>query len=104
MSKLLGLIILPIVLWLIIFSPMAGATWRDKPPSRYQYDTSATVEFTTEGGVQSKCPMPHPKVAVGCTANNIIYVPNPCRWKDPYAVLLCHEVGHINGWSGLHEN
>jgi hypothetical protein len=100
-ARILGLLVL--ILLIGMAAPLAGATWRDKPPGRFQYDTAALVDFTTEGNVQSKCPMTPPKVAVGCTAGGTIYVPNPCRWKDPYAVLLCHEIGHVNGWSGLHE-
>lgn len=46
---------------------------------------------------------PQVDYAVGCTVGSTIYVPNPCRWRDPYATLLCHEMGHVNGWSAFHE-
>ena len=85
----------------IHFMPSAGSTWRDRPPVRYQGDGVAGVVFTTEGGVQSMCPAVG--YAIGCTVGSTIYVPNPCRWRDPYATLLCHELGHVNGWSALHE-
>jgi hypothetical protein len=46
---------------------------------------------------------PQVRYAVGCTVGGTIYVPNPCRWGDGYATLMCHELGHVNGWSAEHE-
>lgn len=94
------------LLWFgaFLMLPAAGETWRDRPPTRFQGDTEAVVVFTTEGEVQSRCPTPRGKIAVGCTVAGTIYVPNACRWRDPYAVLLCHEMGHVSGWSGFHED
>ena len=92
--------------WLVLLlssceQPSAGqATWRDKPPARYQGDVTAGVVFTSEGRVQRMCPQI--SYAVGCTVGGTIYVPNPCRWNDPYATLLCHEMGHVNGWPAGH--
>ena len=80
---------------------LPGSTWRDRPPVRYQGDAIAGVVFTTEAHVQRMCPQV--RHAVGCTVGSAIYVPNPCRWNDPYATLLCHELGHVNGWTANHE-
>lgn len=29
-------------------------------------------------------------------------LPNPCEFQGRYAQDLCHEYGHLNGWSGRH--
>lgn len=89
--------------WLFSLLPQAQATWRDRPPTRYQGDNSATVVFTTEAEVQRQCPMQPPRFALGCTVGGTIYLPNPCRWRDAYATLACHELGHVSGWSAFHE-
>ena len=101
---MIRLVVAAAVLTLAGCDEAGRSTWRDRPPQRFQGDASAVVVFTTEGHVQSRCPVARPAVAVGCTSGGVIYVPNPCRWRDPYAVLLCHEIGHISGWSGLHED
>jgi hypothetical protein len=59
------------------------------------------VVFTTEARVQRMCPQV--RYAVGCTVGGTIYVPNPCRWGDGYATLMCHEMAHVSGWSAEHE-
>lgn len=87
--------------WAFSYLPAGQGTWRDRPPQRFQGDTAAFVVFTTEGRVQAMCPQV--RYAVGCTVGDTIYVPNACRWRDPYAGLLCHELGHINSWSAFHE-
>lgn len=82
-----------------------GASWRDRAPVRFQQDAAAIVRFTTPAEIQQRCPFPPGSglVAVACTAGLTVYLPNPCTWSDPYAVLACHELGHVNGWSGAHE-
>ena len=102
MARLILLIAaLGALLWLAgCDQPSGGGTWQDRPPSRFQGDAVAGVVFTTEGGVQRMCPQVN--YAVGCTVGSTIYVPNPCRWRDPYATLLCHEIGHVNSWPSNH--
>lgn len=102
----MGAFIVSALLWVGLFScgpAPGGSTWRDKPPARFQGDVVAGVVFTTEAGVQRMCPLTGGQVAVGCTVGSTIYAPNPCRWSDPYAVLVCHELGHVNGWAPAHE-
>jgi hypothetical protein len=91
------------VIWWGLFSllPGGGSTWRDRPPQRFQGNNVAVVNFTDERVVQRMCP--HVSGAIGCAVGNTIYVPNPCRWGDAYATLMCHELGHTNGWSANHE-
>jgi hypothetical protein len=87
--------------WLFTLLPSGGSDWRDRPPTRFQGDATAGVVFTTEARVQRMCPQV--RNAVGCTVGGTIYVPNPCRWGDGYATLMCHEMAHVSGWSAAHE-
>lgn len=99
---LLAAFIMSGVIWWFLFSllPSGGSMWRDRPPQRFQGDTSAVVVFTNERTVQRMCPtVPG---AVGCTVGRTIYAPNPCRWGDAYATLMCHEMGHVNSWPNHH--
>jgi hypothetical protein len=83
-------------------------------PERYTGNATATVMFVDPDAVQKTCMdagavAPEAgKMIVGCQPRlgpfeQKIIVPNPCNYKDdPYAVLLCHELGHWNGWPSDH--
>ena len=75
-------------------------------PQRYQGDNSATVIFTSrQETMDGACTPKKPGLALACTLQKkTIIMPNPCLWPgNEYAKLLCHEMGHVNGWSGDHE-
>lgn len=77
-------------------------------PARFRGDVTTTVMFTDKyseecikaglkvGGQIQACSLKGPKAAM-------IIVPNPCKARGNYARLLCHEIGHQNGWGGNHE-
>jgi hypothetical protein len=75
------------------------------PPERYQRDIGVVTIFSHQG-VRSLCTL---KNALACTkvyknGSVLLVVPNPCplAGKELYATILCHELGHLNGWSALH--
>lgn len=75
-------------------------------PGRYRGDNHAQVVFTSRQEVlDAACPPTADYTALACTVGKRrITLPNPCLWpNDPYAVLVCHELGHVNGWSAKHE-
>jgi antirestriction protein ArdC len=39
-----------------------------------------------------------------CATGERLVLPNPCAFgsNDRYAALLCHELGHANGWPPTH--
>jgi len=39
-----------------------------------------------------------------CETGGRIIAPNPCSFPDTdaYARILCHEIGHANGWPSTH--
>jgi hypothetical protein len=47
---------------------------------------------------------PLPSEACSFGPPNEIYMPNPCSFppSDDYARLMCHEIGHLNGWPDNH--
>jgi hypothetical protein len=78
------------------------------PPSAYRKDATATVRFVSD--VHAACAttagaLPSHLVYRGCERNGVIVLPNPCLWpnRSDYADLTCHELAHVDGWSGSHE-
>lgn len=73
------------------------------PPDRYMGDTVAVVIFSEQATAKT-CPVG----AIACAGFSngvpVIAVPNPCplATRDLYAAILCHEIGHLNGWSAKH--
>lgn len=80
------------------------------PPPRYTRNATAFVHFAGEQAITAKCdaddPSPADMTTEGCSFGppNEIYIPNPCTFPagDRYARLLCHEIGHLNGWPDNH--
>lgn len=82
------------------------------PPKEMRFDTSVEVEFVHPAKVGVRCAnrgasyFGLPSINAGaCSDTVLMTVPNPCYvigggW---YASLLCHELGHANGWQVNHE-
>jgi len=87
-------------LWLWL-KPSGGLTIQ-RPPSRYQGDVQSTVHFSDNAELLCAI-IKAPGRAIACgNPGGIMIVPNPCRWGDPYAELMCHEMAHVNGWPADH--
>jgi hypothetical protein len=76
-------------------------------PERYQKGATVKVRMVdTQEEINVLCGDPGDgKITYGCaTDKNEIVVKNPChrkserRDKRSFANLMCHELGHINGW------
>lgn len=86
-----------------------GPIYDGPPPSRYMGDTKAVTHFSSNiardcGAIGIEVPTGY-KIE-GCayrvgTEHHII-VPNPCL-TDPKSII-CHEIGHVNGWGYNHES
>lgn len=84
---------------------LASPLW---PPAQYQGSNAALVIFAGAATVQSLCagtaPLKQGQMFLGCMGTRdhtpIIVVPNPCLMPetDFYAGIVCHELGHENGW------
>lgn len=81
----------------------APSDWQ--PPAQFQGNALAAVYFASEAEVQRLCG----DGTRGCEKMDaprhpLLVVGNPCglTYFDAYAVELCHELGHANGWPADH--
>lgn len=81
----------------------------DWPPVAYQKDVTVQVEFASRQAMQVSCQRlfgqpPTGSAIEACNTGSKIVMPNPCTFpkEDRYAQLLCHEIGHANGWPSTH--
>jgi hypothetical protein len=80
------------------------------PPARFQGDASAVIVFGHEDVIASLCGARNangvgPIACAGAKDGTpVIAAPNPCLAAafDVYAAILCHELGHVNGWPKGH--
>jgi hypothetical protein len=75
------------------------------PPVGYQGSVSAAVHFMDQAAVAAICEERGLSLTAACAeiGGSQIWIENPCDWPgDSYAQLLCHEIGHINGWPANH--
>jgi len=75
----------------------------DLPPKQYRDDIRVQVRFTESA--QAMCGIikaPAGSIACAPVGGDLIIAPNPCAWRDPYAKMMCHELGHANGWKADH--
>lgn len=87
--------------WLAM--PRAGGFSPDLPPKQYQGGARMKVHFTDHA--QSLCGIVKAaKGSIACAGvgSDWAIMPNPCTWRDPYARMMCHELGHSNGWAAEH--
>lgn len=80
--------------------PMVGET--ERPPLKFQGNARSVLEVIDPDEIETSCLIGGPG-ALACTKlypdRPTIVMPNPCAFPfDSYAVMLCHEVGHVNGW------
>lgn len=72
------------------------------PPPERRGDALVLVQTLPAQEVTPYCQslgLNFPSIAA-CTRGGQIFMPNPCAWprREAYAELLCHELGHRNGW------
>lgn len=84
----------------------------DWPPERFQYAPQQKIELTvvdTQAAIDNLCGRAEIGRKVACTktwplTTAKVIMPSPCTFKDEeYAKILCHELAHVNGWTGMHE-
>lgn len=94
-------------------TPNATYCNTDLPPERFQHRerTVAVIFKPTLYSLNVSCnggALPSYGVILACTRMTIfgtysITLPDPCLIKDEvYAGLVCHELGHVNGWPNYH--
>lgn len=80
-----------------------------RPPVRFQSDATVSLQLSNQAGIDRAChplfgPPPAGMKTDACEVAGRIVAPNPCAYPDTdaYAHLLCHELGHANGWPRTH--
>lgn len=98
--------------WLAVFAligcePQTGGSVQ-LPPAQYQRDTSAAVHFRDRMEIERICSerVGHYSQACADIGGMNIWIENPCNVADQhwYPALLCHEIGHRNGWPADHRS
>jgi hypothetical protein len=92
-------------------APMNGTMNSGMPPLRYQGNGAAVVIFTDRAGIDEACGVaPEGFRIIACTKHTsdgvgVIFMPNPAPYGETefFARIMSHELGHVNGWSGNHE-
>lgn len=92
--------------WLISAALLvAGCGEHDRglPPQEFRRDGEARIAFHDYADAECRRRgLVHRTgvVNLACEQNGEIVMPNPCAWgeRSDYADLLCHELGHVNGW------
>ena len=88
-------------LWAMM--PVAGGFNPQLPPDRYRGDAKVQVRFTKHAEPLCRIIKAAPgSIACAPVGGDLIIAPNPCRWRDPYAKLMCHEKAHALGWGADH--
>ncbi|MEO0712728.1 MAG: hypothetical protein AAFY37_02325 [Pseudomonadota bacterium] len=87
----------------------AGIEPAMSPPDTYRGDVTVAVEFIEPGKVGTRCAergaSPYGlSIANACASPELVTMPNPCKvfQGGRYAKILCHELGHVNGWAADH--
>lgn len=76
------------------------------PPEQYQNDGVYRTHFMASAALECRSRFGlHSVEACASHLETEAWMPNPCAafWRgDRYADLMCHELGHMNGWPGDH--
>jgi hypothetical protein len=80
-----------------------------RPPAVFQHGATFTLEVAGQEQIDDTChPLfgdpPKGMRTMACDTGQKVLMPNPCSFPDSdrYAHLLCHELGHVNGWPPTH--
>ena len=75
------------------------------PPPQFRGDVATRIEFVAPERVSIRCiERGVPFLANACSDQTLITAPNPCSFAEPYARIMCHEMGHTNGWDTAHRD
>lgn len=87
---------------------LAGLTYKaDLPPVHLRVNKTVSVEFVNNANTKDNCGVASKGRFVACASVGGIQMilPNPCLYTDDnYARMVCHELGHTNGWETDHPN
>jgi hypothetical protein len=80
-----------------------------RPPARFQREAITTLQISDQAGINLTCQAlfgapPAGMKTDACFTGERMVMPNPCSFPqtESYARMLCHELGHVNGWPSTH--
>jgi hypothetical protein len=80
-----------------------------RPPLRFQHPTLVRLQTANQPVIDRLCasrfgPAPAGMRTNACQIGGMVVAPDPCSFPetDTYAQILCHEIGHANGWPATH--
>ena len=80
----------------------------EQPPVWFKHNPNREVKvrFVQPDRIHEACVaigvQPRPGYTIlACAKGDTVWMPNPCRFADNYAGLMCHEMAHVNSW--VHE-
>ena len=96
-----------IAAWALVATFLVGcatALTHTRPPAAYiGKPASATIIVDNQTQVTSMCrAMGVSGNPVACANPTVMVMPDPCEYTGVYAEMMCHEVGHVLGWSKDH--
>jgi hypothetical protein len=80
-----------------------GRVFDGPPPERFKGNNTLILTFHSD--LKEACgEPPKGKRFLGCARGNRVAMPNPCGIpNEQFARIMCHELGHVNGWTADHE-
>ena len=84
-------------MWALIASAFA-----QRAPQAYRGPVQITVQFTSPENVEGLCGMMtngRLRNVEACANEQVMILPDPCGYPGRYAEVVCHEIGHANGWA-----
>jgi len=75
------------------------------PPERFRANRKVMIQFGGQADIERVCgKAPCNMIMLACQPPNLLMLPNPCKYgpSDEFAKLVCHELGHLNGWPATH--
>ena len=80
-----------------------------RPPARFRQDATVILEIRDQSEIEKTCqarygaPPPGRRMEA-CVIGNRAIMRNPCSFpqSESYAAMMCHELGHVNGWPATH--
>lgn len=97
-------------LLLSLDAPMMGLVNSGYPPTRFMADASVQASFLSQEGIEEACGKPATGKILACVRRDVfgkphMFLPNPNRVTDEeFRRLASHELGHVRGWSRMHED
>jgi len=94
-------LLLGAAIWLALYA----VAFAQRAPIAYRGPVQITVQFASTENVENLCGMitgGRLRNVEACANEQVMILPDPCTYPGRYAEVVCHELGHVNGWGPDH--